>query len=67
MGEVKMEWNHAICYSCYSERYSERIPGRIKDADWELCCFCRTPTHDGIYFRSHPIDTLCRGYHYGES
>lgn len=60
-------WDHAICDGCWKKREPGRDPVRLKLMQCETCCFCGSPTVDGIFVREDPQKALCHGAHEGES
>jgi len=59
---MSTKWTHAICNDCWDARNPNgRTPHRLKDPEPEYCCFCNEPTISGIYVRSDPEKTPCKG------
>ena len=57
--------NHSICLACWVARNPGREPYRLVD-DFEraeACCFCATPTKDGIYVREKNERVACKTDH----
>jgi len=62
----RSQLSHAMCAACWNKRSSNHQPTRIVfNIPLELCCYCGTPTKDGIYVRAELDDpkVLCGGIH----
>lgn len=63
-GEVSA-WEHSICLPCWYEKFPFHDPtvsvSRVgKDSK---CCYCESPTDDGIGIREDPAKVACGGKH----
>jgi hypothetical protein len=49
-----MTWTQPVCEARWREMYGDREPTRLRipEAEWDPCCYCRTPTN--IYVRLDP-------------
>ena len=56
-------WTHRICAECFAKREPERHPTTILPAmrGRDSCCYCGFKTDAGIYYRSDPATTPCKG------
>lgn len=54
-------WNHYVCEECFKRLRPDREPVRVMDKETAPCCFCGNEHSSGIYYRSDPKETPCKG------
>ncbi|MBF6138086.1 hypothetical protein IU501_34525 [Nocardia otitidiscaviarum] len=47
-------WTQAVCEDCWDARHNHRPANRAAIGVHEICCYCGTSTHSGIYVRIDP-------------
>ena len=52
-------WTHAICIECFSAKFPDRRPIKVRGDDLVQCCYCDKRTGLGIYVRDDPSTMKC--------
>lgn len=60
---MSSRFTHTICVDCWIKKNPDRQPTRVTGFKCETCCYCKSPTLDGIYVRGKPEETPCKGIH----